>query len=75
MASPAKQEAHSIPSAAERRFFFPDGLLGFSSQRNFILRPYQPADGSASPFFVLQSEEDDLCFPLISPHSIVADYT
>jgi flagellar assembly factor FliW len=73
--SPAKQEAQSIPSTAERRFFFPDGLLGFSSQRNFILSPYQPADGSASPFFVLQSQEDDLCFPLISPHSIVSDYT
>jgi flagellar assembly factor FliW len=72
--SPAKQEARSIPSTAERRVFFPDGLLGFSSQRNFILSPYQPADGSASPFFVLQSEEDDLCFPLISPHSMVADY-
>jgi flagellar assembly factor FliW len=73
--SPAKQEARSIPSTAERRFFFPDGLLGFSWQRNFILSPYQPADGSASPFFVLQAEEDDLCFPLVSPHSIVSDYT
>ena len=77
MASPAKQDidAIAIPSRAERRLFFPDGLLGFSSQRNFILSPYQPADGSASPFFVLQAEEDDLCFPLVSPHSIVSDYT
>jgi len=75
VASPAKQETLPLPSSAEGRFFFRDGLLGFSSRRNFILRPYQPADGSASPFFVLQAEEDDLCFPLISPHSIVSDYT
>lgn len=74
MASPAKQVAESMPFRAETRFFFPDGLLGFSWQRNFILCPYQPADGSASPFLVLQAEEDDLCFPLISPHSIVSDY-
>jgi flagellar assembly factor FliW len=76
VASPAKQdtEAIAVPSTAERRFFFPEGLLGFSSHRNFILSPYEPADGSESPFFILQAEEDELCFPLISPHSTVSDY-
>jgi flagellar assembly factor FliW len=75
VASPAKHiDAYASASGAEPRFFFPEGLLGFSSHRNFLLAPYQPADGSASPFFVLQADEDELCFPLISPHSIVADY-
>jgi flagellar assembly factor FliW len=73
VASPAKQNIPEVLSGV--RFFLPDGLLGFSSQRNFILSPYQPADGSASPFSILQADGDDLCFPLISPHSIVADYT
>jgi flagellar assembly factor FliW len=74
--SPAKQdtETYAIPSTAEQPFFFPQGLLGFSSHRNFILVPYRPADGSASPFFVLQAEQDDLSFPLISPHWMVSDY-
>jgi flagellar assembly factor FliW len=74
--SPAKQDTETCanPSTAEQPFFFPAGLLGFSSHRNFILVPYRPADGSASPFFVLQAVEDDLSFPLISPHWVVSDY-
>ncbi len=76
MNSPAKQdmETFAIAPAAEPPFFFPDGLLGFSSRRTFGLSPYRPADGSSSPFFVLQVEDDDLCFPLIPPRLIVADY-
>jgi len=74
--SPAKQESETCanPSTAEQPFFFSEGLLGFSSHRNFILVPYRPADGSASPFFVLQAEQDELSFPLISPHWMVSDY-
>ena len=77
MNSPAKQdtETNAIADSAVQRFFFPEGLLGFSSHRNFILSPYRPADGSPSPFFVLQSEQDDLSFPLISPYWMVSDYT
>jgi flagellar assembly factor FliW len=74
--SPAKQDSETcaIPSTAEQPFYFPEGLLGFSSHRNFFLVPYRPADGSASPFFVLQAEQDDLSLPLISPHYMVPDY-
>jgi flagellar assembly factor FliW len=75
--SPVKQETETRAPVreTEQPFFFPGGLLGFASHRSFVLKPYLPADGSASPFFVLQSTEDELCFPLISPHSIVSDYT
>ena len=76
MNSPAKQDTETctIPSTVEQPFFFPEGLLGFASHRNFFLVPYQPADGSASPFLVLQAEQDDLSFPVISPHWMVSDY-
>jgi len=67
--------APSAPVAQEREFFFPEGLLGFSSHQYFVLSPYQPPDGSASPFFLLQAKDDDLCFPLISPDLLVADYS
>lgn len=62
-------------SAPGEEFFFPEGLLGFSSHRYFVFAPYQPADGSASPFFVLQAKEDDLSFPLIAPRLLASDYT
>jgi len=65
----------SAVTTAGQPLFFPDGLLGFSSYQNFVLSPYQPPDGSASPFFLLQAKDDDLCFPLISPDLLVADYS
>jgi flagellar assembly factor FliW len=80
MTDSEKREAGGLatPSAfvvEEQQFFFPEGLLGFSSHQNFVLSPYQPPDGSASPFFLLQAKDDDLCFPLISPDLLVADYS
>jgi flagellar assembly factor FliW len=66
--------APSASAAVEEEFFFPEGLLGFSSHQHFVLGLYQPADGRPSPFFLLQAKEDDLCFPLISPNLLVKDY-
>ncbi|HEY2990931.1 MAG TPA: flagellar assembly protein FliW [Candidatus Binatia bacterium] len=77
MNSPQKHAADrsSIATlAADDQFFFPEGLLGFSSHQNFTLSPYQPGDGNESPFFLLQAKDDDLCFPLVSPHLVVSDY-
>jgi len=74
---PAKHEAGQALSTAEdvkREFFFPEGLLGFVTPRYFTLTPYLPPDTSPSPFFVLQARDDDLCFPLISPALLTADY-
>ncbi len=58
----------------EQELFFPEGLLGFASCRRFVLSRYRPEDGSSSPFFLLQAEEEEISFPLISPHLLVADY-
>jgi flagellar assembly factor FliW len=67
-------EARSTAADVDREFFFPEGLLGFGAPRYFTLTPYSPSDGSPSPFFVLQARDDDLCFPLISPALLTADY-
>mgnify|MGYP003394633140 CR=1 FL=1 len=55
-------------------FFFPEGLLGFSSFQRFTLSRYQAADESDSPFFILQAVDSNLSFPLISPQLLVSDY-
>ena len=64
----------SLLSGQAQEFFFPEGLLGFSGHRRFTLSRYQPVDGSDSPFFLLQSTENTLSFPLISPRLLVTDY-
>jgi flagellar assembly factor FliW len=69
-----KPQVPAASAAVEQEFFFPEGLLGFSSHRHFVLGPYRPADGSPSPFFLLQAKENDLCFPLISPDLLATDY-
>ncbi|HTM10425.1 MAG TPA: flagellar assembly protein FliW [Verrucomicrobiae bacterium] len=72
-----KHEAAKAPSAGENpalELFFPEGLFGFATPRYFTLNPYLPPDGSPSPFFLLQSNEDDLCFPLISPELLILEY-
>ncbi|HEX9444532.1 MAG TPA: flagellar assembly protein FliW, partial [Candidatus Binatia bacterium] len=43
-------------------------------RRHFILGHYRPADGSVSPFFLLQAKDADLCFPLVSPDLLASDY-
>lgn len=67
-------QARATAADVDREFFFAEGLLGFVAPRYFTLTPYAPPDGSPSPFFVLQARDDDLCFPLISPALLTADY-
>ncbi len=54
--------------------FFPEGLLGFASNRHFLASRYQPSVETRSPFFLLQAQEGDISFPLISPHLLMPDY-
>lgn len=76
------KEAKSTPQGVvdallagqELEFSFPDGLLGFASHQRFGLKRYQPPDGSESPFFLLESREDQVCFPLISPYLLLPEY-
>jgi flagellar assembly factor FliW len=63
-----------VPEGKEREIVFPEGLLGLPACRHFSLGRYQPADGSDSPFFLLQSTDGDLSFPLIEPQRFVSDY-
>lgn len=58
----------------EHEFFFPGGLLGFSSYQRFVLSPFRPADQSYSPFFILRTLDGEISFPLIYPHFVLSDY-
>ena len=53
---------------------FPLGLLGFPASRRFILKRFEPGDGSVSPFLILDSLDEELSFPVIPAHYIAADY-
>jgi flagellar assembly factor FliW len=53
---------------------FPDGLLGLPECRRFVLTKYQPEDGSASPFLLLQCQDEALSLPLLDPRWLVSDY-
>jgi flagellar assembly factor FliW len=63
-----------LPGAEQREVHFPDGLLGLPHCQHFVLSAYKPADGNASPFFLLQCQDEDLSFPLIDPRLFLADY-
>lgn len=64
----------SLLNGQQQDFFFPERILGFSSSRRFTLSRYQPEDGSESPFFLLQSTENALSFPLVSPRLLIPEY-
>jgi len=65
----------AVPSALlGKELFFPAGLFGFPHQRRFILKRFDPGDGSWSPFFILESADGELSFPLIHPGFVARDY-
>ncbi|MBI3304565.1 MAG: flagellar assembly protein FliW [Deltaproteobacteria bacterium] len=66
--------AIALPVGREQEVFFPEGLLGLPSFRRFVLSRYRPADGSDSPFFLLQGKEEEISLPLIEPQRLVPDY-
>jgi len=53
---------------------FPEGILGFPDDRRYRLCRFDGADENQSPFFILQSLEHDLSFPLIHPDLVAMDY-
>ena len=53
---------------------FPDGLFGLSDCRHFLLTKHQPENGSASPFFLLQCQDEDIALPILDPRWLVTDY-
>lgn len=65
-----------LPASGAQEFFFPEGLLGLPAYRHFLLRRYQPEDGSSSPFFLLNAkgQEEELSLPCIEPFLCVPVY-
>jgi flagellar assembly factor FliW len=62
------------PQGAEREICFAQGLLGFPHCRRYKLKPFDPGNGDVSPFFILESLDQELSFPVIGPHSLLLDY-
>jgi flagellar assembly factor FliW len=59
---------------AEQELCFPAGLLGFPECHRFKLERFNAVAGDESPFFMLNSLDQDLSFPLIHPDSIALEY-
>jgi flagellar assembly factor FliW len=57
-----------------KEIFFPTGLLGFPSCQRFNFNRFNPGDGSVSPFFILESADQEVSFPLIHPDFVPRDY-
>jgi len=54
---------------------FPDGLFGLTNCHKFLLTKYHPEDGGASPFFLMQCQDENVSLPVLDPRLLVADYT
>ena len=75
-------DQRSIAIAAEseligllgKEIFCPTGLLGFPSCQRFNFNRFNSGDGSASPFFILESADQEVSFPLIHPDFAPRDY-
>ena len=57
-----------------KEIFFPTGLLGFPSCQRFNFNRFNPGQGSASPFFILESADQEVTFSLIHPDFVARDY-
>ena len=75
-------DQRSIAIAAEseligllgKEIFFSTGLLGFPSCQRFNFNRFNPGQGSASPFFILESADQEVTFSLIHPDVVARDY-
>jgi len=64
-----------LPGEEQWEVTFPDGLLGLPNCQHFVLTPYKPADGSVSPFFLLQCQDDSsVSLPVVDPRLLFPDY-
>ena len=66
--------AAAVIGLVDREIVFPLGLLGFPDCRRFALKPFEPGDGNQSPFFMLESLEQELSFPVIHADFVSPDY-
>jgi flagellar assembly factor FliW len=71
-------ENNGLAGVAElvgQEIFFPFGLLGFTNSRRFNLSRLEVGGDSDSPFFVLNSLDQELSFLVIHPDWVTAEYT
>lgn len=73
-ASETAGAAPAIASLVGLELRFSAGLLGFPQAQRFRLEPFSAGDASDSPFFVLNSLDEELSFVVIDPTLLVADY-
>ncbi len=59
---------------AGQELYFPAGMLGFPGCLRYKLERFKSGADSESPFFMLNSLDQDLSFPLIHPQSIALPY-
>ena len=57
----------SVAKLLGKEIQFAEGLLGFPDDRHFRFNRFNPGDGGESPFFLLESVDCALSFPLIHP--------
>ncbi len=57
-----------------KELYFPAGLLGFPVCLRYKLERFNSDANGESPFFMLNSVDQDLSFPLIHPESLALDY-
>ena len=74
--SAAEGTSHAISNEklAGQELYFPAGLLGFPEFHRYKLERFDSGAGDESPFFMLNSLDQDLSFPLIHPDSIALHY-
>ena len=70
----ASRSLTQAPIEAALEVAFPDGLLGLPECQHFVLTKYQPEDGSASPFLLLQCQDENISLPILDPRWLVPDY-
>jgi len=59
----------------EARVYFPEGLLGFGSYREYVMVPASAAGGNGGPLVWLQScQAPELAFAVCRAEAIVRDY-
>jgi flagellar assembly factor FliW len=71
---PGTALAGAVKGLLGKEICFPAGLFGFPSQQRFKFKRFNPGDGSVSPFFILESIDGVLSFPLIHPDFVARDY-
>lgn len=59
---------------AGQELYFPAGILGFPACHRYKLERFNPGGSNDSPFFMMNSLDQDLSFPLIHPDSIALQY-